>query len=301
MSGPSHVWLISNPTAGGGRGRHCAERTADILNGAGLPCVLIEPTSAEGTTEAAREAVRQGATTVLACGGDGTVHGVVQALVDTDVALGIVPCGSGDDIALALGFPSEDVETSVDYLLSAITTGSTRVVDTGRAVAADGTTRDFLAILSTGFDSAVNERANTMTRLGGQRYNVAMVRELASFRPSHYDLQLDDEIVSGEAMLVAVGNGPTYGGGMRICPRAKIDDGLLDVTWLSAMTKPDFLRAFPSVFTGKHVSHRAVRTFRSRMLSISAEGQIAYADGERVGPLPVTIEARRGALRVLTG
>ena len=75
-------------------------------------------------------------------------------------------------------------------------------------------------MLSTGFDSAVNERANTMTRLRGQRYNVAIVRELASFRPAHYALTLDDEVISGEAMLVAVGNGSSYGGGMRICPAA---------------------------------------------------------------------------------
>lgn len=301
MSGAEHVWLIANPTAGGGRGRECAARTADILNESGVLSVLIEPTSAEGTTEAAHEAVRSGAKVVLACGGDGTVHGVVQALVDTEVALGIVACGSGDDIALALGFPAHDVQAAVDYVTTAIAAGTTCVVDTGRATTADGTTRDFLAVLSTGFDSAVNERANHMTRWGGQRYNVAMVRELASFRPTHYELLLDDEIVSGEAMLVAVGNGATYGGGMRICPGATLHDGLLDVTWLSAMSKPDFLRAFPSVFTGRHVSHRAVRTFRSRTLTIRAERQVAYADGERIGPLPVAIEARPGSLRVLAG
>lgn len=294
------IWLIANPTAGAGRGRHSAALAADALGGAGILCRLVQPTSAQGTADAAGEAVRSGAATVLACGGDGTVHDVAQALVGTEAALGIVPCGSGDDIAAALGFPVGDPAAVSTYLISAIEAGSTRLVDVGHVTAGDGTTSYFLGVLSTGFDSAVNERANTMARLGGQRYNVAMVRELASFRPSHYELRLDDEVISGEAMLVAVGNGPTYGGGMRICPRATTDDGQLDVTWLSAMSKPTFLRAFPSVFTGHHVTHPAVRTFRGRNLTISASGQVAYADGERVGPLPVAIEARADALRVLT-
>ena len=100
-------------------------------------------------------------------------------------------------------------------------------------------------------------------------------------------------------MLVSVGNGSRYGGGMRICPDARSDDGLLDVTWLGAVSKPTFLRVFPSVFRGTHVEHPAVRTFRGRSMRIAAEGQIAYADGERIGPLPVEIEVRPSALRVL--
>ena len=101
--------------------------------------------------------------------------------------------------------------------------------------------------------------------------------------------------------MVAVGNGPSYGGGLRICPNAAVDDGQLDVTWVSAVSKGTLLRVFPSVFKGRHVSHPAVRTFRGRVLAISAPDQVAYADGERVGPLPVHIQTRPLALRVLSG
>jgi len=295
------VWLIANPTAGGGRGRRVAATAVEALGAAGIASRMVEPTSAVGTTSAARDAVESGATVVVACGGDGTVHCVVQALVGTQTALGIIPCGSGDDIARALGFMDANAAAPAEYVIRAIQSGGSRAVDVGHAVAHDATARHFVAVLSTGFDSAVNERANTMMRLRGQRYNVAMVREIASFTPSHYELRLDDEVITGEAMLVAIGNGATYGGGMRICPSASTDDGQFDITWLSAMSKPAFLRAFPSVFSGKHVHNPAVRTFRGSALTISAAGQVAYADGERIGPLPITIEARPGALRVLSG
>jgi diacylglycerol kinase (ATP) len=295
------AWLIVNPDAGGGRGRQHAAALSAVLAEAGLDCTVVQPTSGEGTREAAREAVAAGARAVLVCGGDGTVHEALQPLVGTDVPLGVMAAGSGDDIALALGFPRDSPAEAAEFLAVALTSGSPRSVDVGHATVGDGTQGYFLGVLSTGFDSAVNERANTMTRLGGQRYNVAILRELASFRPAHYDLTLDDEVISGEAMLVAVGNGSSYGGGMRICPAAVPDDGMLDVTWLSAVSKPLFLRVFPTVFRGRHVDHPAVRTFRGRSLAIAAAGQVAYADGERLGALPVRIETRPGALRVLSG
>ena len=250
---------------------------------------------------AARAAAVSGAAAVLACGGDGTVNAVLEGVVGTDAALGVVPGGSGDDIAMSLGYPLDDAHAMAGLVLSSLRSGSRRGVDVGHVTTADGTARHFLGVMSTGFDSAVNERANTMPRLAGQRYNVAIMRELASFRAVPYELGVDDELVLGQAMLVAVGNGSTYGGGMRVCPDAVTDDGLLDVTWVGAVSKPTFLKVLPTVFSGRHVLHPAVRTFRGRRLAISAPGQIAYADGERVGPLPVVVETRVDALRVLSG
>jgi diacylglycerol kinase (ATP) len=185
--------------------------------------------------------------------------------------------------------------------VAAVRSGCHRLLDVGVARTSDGVERFFLGVLSTGFDSSVNERANALPRLGGQRYTVAIARELASFRPLQYDVDIDGVPVRGPAMLVSVGNGPRYGGGMRVCPAAVPDDGLLDVTWLSAVSKATFLRVFPSVFKGTHVEHPSVRTYRGRSLFISAPGQIAYADGERIGPLPVQIDVRPGTLRVLPG
>lgn len=294
------AWLIVNPVAGGGRAARHAGATLRLLTAAGVGCRLVQPTSAEATTSAAREAVAAGARAVIACGGDGTVHAVLQGLDGSTVALGILAGGSGDDIATNLGFDGAEPLANARQLADALVAGTTRGVDLGHATAADGAQRSFVGVLSSGFDSAVNERANRMGRLGGQRYNVAMVRELASFRAVPFVLEADGRQVTGEAMLVAVGNGGTYGGGMRICPQARQDDGLLDITWLSGVSKARFLRAFPSVYSGTHVRFPFVSTYRARHVTISAPGQVAYADGERIGPLPVTVECRPSALRVLS-
>ncbi len=226
---------------------------------------------------------------------------VLQAVVGTDVPMGIVAGGSGDDIAATLGFTTNGGEAIADALVASLTSGTTKAVDVGEASTSDGTVHYFVGVLTTGFDSSVNERANRMKRLRGQRYNVAMVRELASFRPLPYDVTIDGDRIAAPGMLVSVGNGSRYGGGMLICPQAVPDDGLLDLTWLGSLSKASLLRLFPRVYRGTHVDHPAVRTFRGRSLTIDAPGQIAYADGERIGPLPVQVEIRPGSLRVLSG
>jgi diacylglycerol kinase (ATP) len=283
------AWLIVNPEAGGGRGRQHAAALSAVLAEAGLGCTVVQPTSGEGTREAAHEAVAAGARAVLVCGGDGTVHEALQPLVGTAVPLGVMAAGSGDDIAL-LGFPSDSPERPGS---SGTDAGAQRSVDVGHAV---GEAPSLLPELSTSFDSAVNERAADDAWASALTWPSCATSPARALR-----LTLDDEVISGEAMLVAVGNGASYGGGMRICPAAVPDDGMLDVTWLSAVSKPLFLRVFPTVFRGRHVDHPAVRTFRGRSLAIAAAGQVAYADGERLGALPVRIETRPGALRVLSG
>lgn len=260
---------------------------------------MLHPSSAADTTRAAAAAVGNGARAVLACGGDGTVHAVVQALVGGTVPLGVLAAGSGDDIASSLGFDTSSSQASAGQAVQLIAAGGHRQVDVGEVDAADGARRYFVGVLTTGFDSSVNERANRMPRLAGQRYNAALVRELASFRPLAYRVRMDDDVHEAEGTLVTIGNGPQYGGGMRICPDAQPDDGWLDVTWLGAVSKPTLLRVFPTVYSGRHVEHPAVRTFRARTLEIDAPGQVAYADGERIGLLPITVSVRPAALRVL--
>jgi diacylglycerol kinase (ATP) len=305
MSGADgDVWLVVNPRAGGGRARRRAELSHDALAAAGLTCTMRVPGSPEGTRAAVLEAADAGASAIVACGGDGTVHEVVQVLPPDGPALGIMPGGSGDDLAAALGFrrgrPEQDaLALGRAARRVAADPRAARRVDLGIVTAADGTAQAFLGVVSTGFDSAVNERANRMRRWGGARYLAAMARELASFRPAPYAVEVDGAAVGGRAMLVAVGNGGRYGGGMRVCPEAAPDDGALDVTWLSAVSRPRFVRSFPSVYRGTHVRQPFVRTFRGGRIRIEAPGQVAYADGEPVGALPVSIEVRAGALRIL--
>ena len=131
------------------------------------------------------------------------------------------------------------------------------------------------------------------------RYNLAILRELPVFRAIPYTLVLDGERIDTEAMLVAVGNGPAYGGGMRVTPDASFDDGLLDVLILRKISTFEFLRVFPRVFKGTHVSQPAVQIRRARTVSLEAEGIVSYADGERFAPLPMSMEVVPGALTVL--
>ena len=155
-------------------------------------------------------------------------------------------------------------------------------------------------MLAAGFDAAVNERANRMTWPKGQmRYNLATLAELRVFEPLPYTLQLDDRQVSLEAMLVAVGNGPSFGGGLRITEGAVLDDGLLDVVIIKPISKPDLIRTYPKLFKGTHIHHPQYEHHLVRSVTIAAPGIVSYADGERFGPLPLTVECAAGALTVL--
>jgi diacylglycerol kinase (ATP) len=215
----------------------------------------------------------------------------LQVVAGTATPLGIVPAGTGNDIARSLGLPLEDPVAAVDLLATA----EPRAVDLGRALG-----RWFGGVLSSGFDSMVNERANRMSwPRGRSRYNVAIAAELRTFRPVPFVLELDGERWETEAMLVAVGNGVSYGGGMKVCPGAQMDDGLFDVTVLGPVSKVEFVRVFPQVYSGAHVNHPAVTVRRATTVSLAATGVTAYADGERVALLPVTCDVLPGALQVL--
>jgi diacylglycerol kinase (ATP) len=144
-----------------------------------------------------------------------------------------------------------------------------------------------------------------MTWPSGQaRYLRAILAELRVFKPVPYTMVLDEgtdgEVrVERRGMLVAVGNGTSYGGGMRVCPGALIDDGLLAVTFLGELSTPTFLRVFPTVYKGTHVERPEVTEHVARSVTLDAPGQVAYADGERIGPLPVAVRVEPGAVRLL--
>ena len=157
-----------------------------------------------------------------------------------------------------------------------------------------------MTVLAAGFDSKVNERANRMHWPRGQmRYNVATLAELRVFEPLPYTLELDGEVVQLEAMLVAVGNGPSFGGGLRITHGASIDDGWLDVVVIKTMSKLDLVRTYPKLYTGGHTKHRQYEHHRVRSVTVAAPGIVAYADGERIGALPLTVDIAPLALKVL--
>ena len=290
------IGLLVNPTSGRGKGGRSAPEVVQLLESGGVTVVRIEGTDADDAVSRAREAVADGLDALVACGGDGTVHMALQAVMGTDVALGLIPVGSGDDIARVLGIPLGSIRGAVDVVLA----DHRRVIDAGAIEAADGTRCYFLGVMSSGFDSQVNERANRMTFPTGQaKYLASILATLRVFRPVEYHLDLDGVTEVSEGMLVAVGNGVSYGGGMKICPGAVIDDGELSVVLLGRVSKPTFLRVFPRVFKGTHIEHPAVSERSARSVRIDGRDQIAYADGERVAPLPVTVQVLPRAMTVL--
>ncbi|MEU6741855.1 YegS/Rv2252/BmrU family lipid kinase [Streptosporangium sandarakinum] len=289
---PGEIALLVNPAARGGRSRGLLAPVLDRLRSGGAEVSVILGESADDALERACTAVAEAPGALVAFGGDGLVHLAVQAVAGTDVPLGVIPAGTGNDIAAALGLPARDPLAAADTVLR----GRVRVVDAARA----GADEWFAGVVACGFDSRVNERANRLAWPPGMaKYVVALAQELRSFRPIPFRLDLDGEVVEREAMLVAVGNTDSYGAGMRVCPAAVPDDGLLDVTILGAVPRGEFLRTFPRVYRGTHVSHPAVTVHRARRVTLDAPGVVAYADGECLGPIPLTCEIVPGALNVL--
>jgi diacylglycerol kinase (ATP) len=285
------IALLVNPTSGKGRAAQVCGPVAARLRAGGADVQEIVGADADDAESRARATVADGVDALVALGGDGIVHTAIQAVAGTGVPLGIVGAGTGNDLARELHIPADPL-TAADLVLSA----KPRQID---AVRGDNG-RWFGGVLGSGFDSMVNERANTMSwPKGRSRYNLAILAELRIFKPLQFTLTLDGEVWETEAMLVAVGNGTSYGAGMRVCPDAVLDDGLLDVTVLGPVSKTTFIRTFPNVYKGTHVLRPEVTVRRAREVRLESPGVVAYADGERFAPLPVTCTCVPGALTVL--
>jgi len=285
------MWaLVINPVAGQGKGTTVGTYVAGWLSQRKIEYTIITGNSSIAMGDHLSAFITKFPDTkgVIAVGGDGLFHTILQRLVSSQIPIAIIPAGTGNDFVRTLGW-NLDV---FDSQLEAVTTQEPSEVDLGLV---DG--EWFGAILSTGFDSIVNEKANTMNwPKGPMKYNAAIAIELPRFKPRHYEITLDDRTISTEAMLIAVSNGRSYGGGMLVCPNANIADGLFDVMVLHPVSTIEFIKVFPRVFAGTHVSHPAVEIVRSRSVRIESKA-VAYADGERIGQLPISAECIPGALR----
>lgn len=340
---PVRVGVVVNPTADRGRGRGDGARTLALLHEAGYDVVDLSAPNAPLALENARDAVAGRPTphapggaghpidALVVVGGDGMVHLGVNAVAGTDVPLGIVAAGTGNDFASALGLPVHDVPAAVRGLVAALTarahgTGGVRVVDAARAEPLDqdlvprpGRSRWFCGVLSAGLDAAVNANANALTwPRGSAKYMRAVASELSRFRPYGYRITADlapgtgpDDaatpfVWTSPGTLVAVANSPRFGGGIHIAPGAALDDGLLDLVTAGPLTRLGAARIFPGTYQGKHVHHPAVdvRRATSVLIEASDDGRPpppVFADGERVSHLPVRVTLVPGALHVLHG
>ena len=292
------VGLLTNPTAGRGRGAAYGARTAVVLQAAGHEVVDLSGPDEATAAGRARQALDAYRIDVLAVvGGDGMVHLGANLCAGRPTPLAVVAAGSGNDNARELGLPVRAPLAAA----ALVTGGRTRAVDLGRCVTTAGLTRWWIGVLGGGFDSVVNERAARMRwPRGPMRYNIAVARELPGFRPIPYVVTVDGERTATDAMLVAVANGPAFGGGMRVAPHASYDDGFLDIVILHRVSRAEFLRVFPRVFRGTHVTHPQVQILRGRHVRLEAPGIVTQADGERFEPLPLDLEVVPGALTVVT-
>ena len=281
------MWLLAiNPTSGQGRGAKVGQEVANYLADRKIHYRIVTGANPVQFQENLRKESGVG-TGIIAVGGDGLMHMSLQVAAHTNLPLVTIPAGTGNDFVRTLGW---NPDRPLEPLWAAITK-EPEIIDLGNV---DG--EYFAAIASTGFDSLVNERANKMKwPKGPAKYNVAMAFELPKFKPLQYNFTIDGKTFQREAMLIAAGNGKSYGGGMLVCPNADLTDGLLDLMILNPVTKREFVQIFRSVYEGKQIEHPQVEIIRAKEIYIDAPA-ICYADGERIGPMPATISVSEKAL-----
>jgi diacylglycerol kinase (ATP) len=290
------VTVLTNPASGHGTAPHAAERAIAQLHQRGVDVVAIAGSDADHARRLVEGALERGMDALVVVGGDGIISLALQVLAQTDIPLGIIPAGTGNDHAREFGIPTRDPEAAADVIVD----GDAQTIDLGRIKGADGTDKWFGTVMAAGFDSLVTDRTNRMRWPHGRmRYNVAMLAELSQLRLLPFRLTFDGREVQTELTLAAFGNTRSYGGGMLICPDADPTDGLLDATLVQSASRTKLIRLFPTVFKGTHVNLDAVRTERAKVITVDSPGINAYADGEFVCPLPVEVSAVPGALRIL--
>ncbi len=289
-----HAALAVHPVSGNGAAGRLTESVAARLRPAVDRLDVLVANTVEESRALMTDSRAAGLDVLVVLGGDGAAHQGVQFCAESGVALGLVPAGTGNDFARALGIP-DNPHAAVDLAARQIAEGKRRRIDLGRAGDAW-----FATVLCSGFDALVTERANRLSwPRGPRRYDVAILAELAAFRPRPVLLRTDVETLELDATMIAVGNTPFYGGGMRICPGADPEDGRFDVTVVGNATRRDLLRMLPGVRSGEHIAHPAVRTLKASRIHLAGSDLPVYADGEPLGRLPIDISCVPGALTVL--
>ena len=232
--------------------------------------------------------------TVVACGGDGTVHLALNAVVGTSVTFAVLPMGTGNDFARHYGLKNLRIAHEALRDLNKVS------IDIGEITLSNSVTRFFGAVASCGFDANVNERANTMSGPNGPaKYLLAVIKELHSLSPLRLTVDLGHRRDEGFFSLIAIANTRSYGGGMKIAPSANSFDGDFSCTMVSKVKRRTLLRVLPTVFTGRHVFHPAVSVEQASEVTISGDFFRIYADGERVGSGPAKFTTRSASLQML--
>jgi diacylglycerol kinase (ATP) len=282
--------LAINPSSGRGRAPNLALIAKDYFSERGILVTLLEGASlADFREKLIYHLDHESVSGVVAFGGDGFIHEIIQHIVPRQIPLGVIPCGTGNDLARSIGVYRLSLTQQLDLIVGK----DPQCIDLGQV----GETW-FAAILSSGFDALVNERANGMRwPKGRMRYNIAMIEKIIQLRAHFYRIRLDKEFIDVRATLVTVANGASYGGGMNVCPDAALDDGLFDVMVLGEVSRTELLKVFPKVYSGRHVGHPAVSFYRCREIEIIGSGS-SFADGEPISSLPLSATCISNAMKV---
>ncbi|HEX3806580.1 MAG TPA: diacylglycerol kinase family protein [Gaiellaceae bacterium] len=297
---PAKTVFLVNPASDNGKtGKRWPElaRRASALGLAGETFFSERPGH---LIELARTAVDDGATLVVAAGGDGTLNEVVNGIAERDVDLATIPLGTGMDFVRTYGIP-----TRFDDAVRVALTGEPRTIDAGRVHyrtwAGEPAERWFANVGSVGMSGAVAQRANGMSKaLGGKAtFFYALTRVFLEWQNTEVTVTFDDGERRGRMHDVIVANGMWHGGGMKLAPGARPDDGLFDVVLIGDVSKLDFLTTAPKIYKGAHVHHPKVEVLRSRRVEVDAPETLPIElEGEQVGTTPVTFEVVPGALRL---
>ena len=288
------MWLlVLNSKAGKGKATNLCRSLEVLLKSNNLPYEIISKSNPEDTSTELRLKISEGRfERVVAIGGDGLVNLCLQEVAGRDIALAVIPAGTGNDFARAVGSHKK----SVAEIFNAVLSHEPSTIDLG-LITGDFGKRWYVQVLSTGFDALVNKLANRISWPRGQiKYTLATIFTLARFKPIEYEVTIDDKHLKQDFMLLSVANGETYGGGMRICPDASNSDGVFDILLVHPVSKIVLLTIFPKVFAGKHIPHPRIEIIRGRNVQLSANAS-AFADGEFVSTLPIRIENIPNALK----
>jgi diacylglycerol kinase (ATP) len=296
----SSVVVFVNTVAGGGRARIYLSRIQKVFDAFRVEAHFVMTKSAAELESSARNSILQGHRVLLAMGGDGTFQALANAGFGSDVVLGVLPLGGGNDFAAALGLPSDPVKAA-----EAVLSGRPRPVDLARAYTNDGRMRLYAGGGGVGLDAeAAHYASGSYRRLPGRfRYIAAALRALAGHVPLKIRIEFPDSDLppyEARSMLAAVLNSPTYGAGLRLAPDATVGNGSLHVVMIEELSKFGVLRLLPRLIVSGELRTSRVQRWRVGRVRLATDRPCSFhGDGELLGPTPVEIEVVPRALRVL--
>ncbi len=297
---PARALVLVNPAAGGGRAKSAAARVAAYFEMQKFAAEFIEPRGPEELEHTARDAIARGNRLLVALGGDGTFQCLANAALETDMILGLLPAGGGNDIAASLGIPDEPVAAA-----RALLHGTPRAVDVLRARTSDGHTRCYVGGGGLGLDAETARLASGRFRRlpGAARYVASALWALASFQPLDIEAELDGDSsrqIRSRALFATVANTPSYGAGVKIAPDARVDDGLANLVLVGALTVPQVLDLIPRILRTGDLRLPEIQRFTARRVRLQTGRPATFhGDGEILGAAPVEIEVIPSAIRVL--